>query len=171
MNISKKLLAAAILAAASTSAFAAEKSNEVSVYGSIISQSTPTSSTTAIVYASYGRYLTERLLITGSASKFDGGGAFKMTTVGVGVKYYFKSGKQGDFVPFVAGSMNVGSIDVGNNTGTTVGVRAGGGASYFLSETASVDARLELVAGDQTIGGFSQSTSSTEFTVGLTQRF
>ena len=172
MNILKKILAVAILAAVSSTAFAAEKRNEVSVYGSIINQSTPTSSTTSIIYASYGRYFTERLLLTGSVSQFDAGGAIKMTTVGVGVKYYFRSGQKGDFVPFVAGSLNVGSIDMGaSGTGSTIGVRGGGGASYFLSETASVDARLELVAGNQSMGGFSQSTSSTEFTVGLTQRF
>jgi hypothetical protein len=170
MNISKKILTITILAALSSTAFAAEKSNEVSVYGSLINQSTPASSTSTIVNATYGRYLTERLLLTGSVTVFNAQ-SFKMGTVGVGVKYYFGSGQKGDFVPFVAGSVNVGTIDTGAASGTTAGIRAGGGASYFVSETASFDARLELVAGSQSIGGFSQSTSSTEFTVGLTQRF
>lgn len=176
MNISKKLLTVAMLAAVSSTAFAAEKGNEVSVFGSIINQTSPSPSlTTIIINASYGRYVTERLTVTGSVFKFDSGaGASKsqLTSVGVGVKYYFKSGKQGDFVPFVAGSVNVGTIDVGAaGSGSTLGIRAGGGASYFVSETASVDARLELAAGTMSIGGFSQNTSSTELTVGITQRF
>lgn len=175
MNISKNILTVAILAAISSTAFAAEKGNEVSVYGSIINQTSPgPSSTTTIVNASYGRYFTERLALIGNVTVLNAGSA-KATTLGVGAKYYFKSGQKGDFVPFVAGSLNVGTMDFGGGSGTTIGIRAGGGASYFVSETASIDARLELVAGSQyvTVGGFSStnSMSSTEFTVGITQRF
>ena len=76
MNISKKLLAVAILAAVSSTAFAAEKGNELSVYGNIQDQISPStgSGTTTTINASYGKYMTDRLLITGSAFIMDNTG-------------------------------------------------------------------------------------------------
>jgi hypothetical protein len=176
MNISKKLLAVAILAAVSTSAFAAEKGNEVSVYGSIMDQVSPStgSGTTTVINASYGRYMTDRLLITGTAFVMNNA-AFKETTVGVGSKYYFMAGKKGDFVPFVAGSVQLGTINLTGGSGTTFGISLGGGASYFVTETASVDAHADAVFGSEyiTVGGYSSTTSTTNLnlTVGITQRF
>jgi hypothetical protein len=173
MNISKKLLAVAILAAVSSTAFAAEKGNELSVYGNIQDQISPStgSGTTTTINASYGKYMTDRLLITGSAFIMDNTG-FKMITAGVGTKYYFKVGQKGDFVPFVAGSVQLGSINIsGVGSGNTFGLDLGGGASYFVTETASLDGHIDGVFGSESIGGNSTSTTNLNFTVGITQRF
>jgi hypothetical protein len=176
MNISKKLLAVVILAAVSSTAFAAEKGNELSVYGSIMDQVSPStgSGTTTVINASYGRYMTDRLLITGSAFVMSNT-AFKETTAGVGAKYYFMVGKKGDFVPFVAGSVQLGSINMGVGSGATFGLDLGGGASYFITETASLDGHVDAVFGSDymTVNGNSSTTSTTNLnlTVGITQRF
>jgi hypothetical protein len=172
MNISKKLLTVAILAAVSSTAFAAEKGNELSVYGSVMDQISPStgSGTTTIINASYGRYMTDRLLITGSVFVMNNT-AFKEVTAGVGTKYYFMVGKKGDFVPFVGGSVQLGTIDVGGGSGTTFGLDLGGGASYFITETASIDGHVDAVFGSVSYSGNNQSTTNLNLTVGITQRF
>lgn len=178
--MNKKYLVAAILATAvSSNAFAEEKKNEISAFVYANKQIDPAGQDPMVtVYASYGKYLTERIALTGSVNVTKSGG-MNMGGVGVGGKYYFKVGQKGDFVPFALAEIQVGS---GSGSGFTLyygNIAVGGGASYFITETASIDGRLVAQAGTQstttstTFGDYtsSNSTSAVLLTVGLTQRF
>ena len=172
MNITKKLLAILFLAAISTSAFAAEKQGEISVTGSIstTSQDTGGSTTMTFVNLSYGAYITEQLVIT--VSDFimisDSVG---FNLLGLGAKYYLSAGKKGDFVPFGEAGLNLGFISTPLDILDTSGFYIGGGASYYMTETASADGRLTFSS--QNVSGIygSYSQTQTQFLVGLTQRF
>lgn len=176
MNILKKLLAFAILAAASSSAFAEEKANELSISGSITS-TTPdvgASSTTTNVNFSYGRYITEQLVLTVSdfiSLTSTSGSSTGIDLIGLGAKYYLSSGKKGDFVPFGEAGVNFGVIDSSIYSYSTGGVYIGGGASYYLSETTSADLHLDFSSQNVSGSGVSYSQTQTQFLVGLTQRF
>jgi len=175
-----KYLAAAILAAAvSSSAYAEEKMNEISAFVYANKQITPSGQDPMVtIYASYGKYIRERIAITGSASITKAGGT-NMGSVGFGGKYYFKVGQRGELVPFVNAELQLGH---GSGTGYTqnfYNLAGGGGASYFITETASVDGRIvyQIGSASTTVNVFggqatsSQSTSSIMLTAGLTQRF
>lgn len=178
--INKKYMVAAILATVvSSNAFAEEKKNEISAFVYANKQITPSGQDPMVtVYASYGKYIRENVAITGSVNVTKAGGT-NMAGVGFGGKYYFKVGQKGDFVPFVNAELQLG---FGSGTGYTeshVNLAGGGGASYFITETASIDGRLVYQVGSSstTIDVFggqstsSQSTSSLLLTAGLTQRF
>lgn len=174
-KMNKKYLVAAILATAvSSNAFAEEKKNEVSAFIYANKQTDPDQDPLVTVYASYGRYFKERIAVTGSINITKSGG-MNMGGVGIGGKYYFKVGQKGDFVPFVLAELQLG---MGSATGADLyyyNISAGGGASYFVTETASIDGRLFLQKGatDACFGGYcnSQSTTAVMLTAGLTQRF
>jgi len=176
----KKYIVAGLLAIlAASNAYAEEKKNELSAFLYVNNQITPSGQDpTVTVYASYGRYLKERVVLTVSASMIASGG-FTMGGPGVGVKYYFKTGQKGDFVPFLSGE---GQFGLGGDANTDIyyyNLAVGGGASYFVTETASLDGRLVYQLGSMTtttytgFGSFDSTSSTTAMllTVGLTQRF
>lgn len=178
--MNKKYLLAAILATAvSSNAFAGEKKNEISAFVYANKQIDPAGQDPMVtVYASYGRFLTERIGITGSVNVTKAGG-FTLGGVGIGGKYYFKVGQKGDFVPFVVAELQFG---LGGDASTDIyytNLAGGGGASLFITETASIDGRLVYQVGSQSVTtytGFGTydstvSTSALFLTLGLTQRF
>lgn len=180
-KMNKKYLLAAILATAiSSNAFAEEKKNEISAFVYANKQIDPAGQDPMVtVYASYGRFLTERIGITGSVNVTKAGG-FTLGGVGIGGKYYFKVGQKGDFVPFVVAELQFG---LGGDATTDIyytNLAGGGGASLFITETASIDGRLVYQVGSQSVttyytaGGTVDSTASTSavlLTLGITQRF
>lgn len=177
--MNKKYLVAAILATAvSSNAFAEEKKNEISAFVYATKQIDPAQDPMVTVYASYGKYLTERIAITGSVNVTKSGG-FSLGGVGFGGKYYFKVGQKGDFVPFVVAELQAG---LGGDASTDIyytNLSGGGGASLFITETASIDGRLVYQVGSQSVTtytGFGTydstvSTSAALLTLGITQRF
>lgn len=187
-----KYIVAAILAIGlSANAFAEEKKNEISAFVYANQQLDPSGQDPMLtVYASWGRYLTERIALTVSGN-ITGSNNFSQGSVGVGGKYYFKVGQKGDFVPFVTAELQVGMGGTDTADWTLYNIAAGGGASYFVGETTSIDGRIVYQLGSQSTTtsttqayacGFSvcyryvdvtstSSTSAMVFTVGLTQRF
>lgn len=164
-----KYLVAAILATSlSSNAFAEEKQQEISVSGNFTSQVDPSGgSDTLFLLGHYGRYFKPQILGTVNVLAMKSGSSFDMFGAGVGGKYYFKVGKKGEFVPFVDADVMVISVKSGNVSSTPLQIAAGGGASYFLSETASIDGRASLQF--QTESG--NNTTLFNVMVGLTQRF
>lgn len=174
--MNKKYIVAAILATAvSSNAFAEEKKNEISAFVYANQQTNPSGQKPLVtVYASYGKYIRENIAITGSVNVTKAGGT-NMGGFGIGGKYYFKVGQKGEFVPFALAELQLG---MGSSSGLTLyygNIAVGGGASYFITETASIDGRLQYQAGstDSCLGGYcsSSSTSAIMAIVGLTQRF
>lgn len=168
-KINKTYLVAALLALGMAStAFAEEKQQEIGINGFYQNQVSPSGgSDTLFVQGHYGRYFKPQLLGTVNVLGITSGSVSQTIGAGVGAKYYFKVGQKGDFVPFVDADVMVLAVKAGIWTSTPVQVSAGGGASYFLSETASFDARAALQF--QTANGV--NTTMLNVTVGLTQRF
>jgi len=175
-KMNKKYLIAAILAiAVSSNAFAEEKKNEVSAFIYANKQTSPSGQDPLVtLYASYGRYFKERIAVTGSINLTKSGGT-NLAGFGVGGKYYFKLGQKGDFVPFALAELQLGE---GSGSGAQLyymNVALGGGASYFITETTSIDGRLFLQKGslESCVGGpcNTSSTTALNLTAGLTQRF
>jgi len=175
----KYLAAAILLMGIFSNAYAEEKQNELSAFMYINDPIEPTGQDpTVTMYASYGRYLTEQLAITGSITTTASGG-FSMGGIGFGGKYYFSAGRKGDVVPFVLAELQFGAG--GDNTTDIyyTNIAAGGGASFFITETASIDGRLVYQAGSTTattytaFGTFDSTydSSSMLLTIGITQRF
>lgn len=182
---------AAFLVVISTNVFAEEKNQELSVFGFINSPSEPDGDPIILMNATAGHYFTPQLLGTLTVTMF-GAGDLSSVGFGFGGKYYFSDGKKGDFVPFVLGEFMLSSSYMYTypttiDTSTTEFV-FGGGAAYFLSETASFDARYTLKSGTTessmetfTCNNFScpgyqtttstYDTASTEILFGFTQRF
>lgn len=165
----KTYLVAALLALGITStAFAEEKKQEIGVNGFYQNQVSPSGgSDTLFVQGHYGRYFKPQLLGIVNVLGIKSGSTSQTFGAGVGAKYYFKVGQKGDFVPFVDADVMVLAVKSGIWTSTPIQLSAGGGASYFLSETASFDGRAALQF--QTADGV--NTTMLNVTVGLTQRF
>lgn len=164
-----KYLVAAILAIGiSSNAFAEEKQQELSVSGNFSSQLSPSGGTDLLnLNGYYGRYFKPQILGTVNLMAMTTGSSFNMFGVGVGGKYYFRVGQKGDFVPFVNADVMVISMKSGNFSSTPFQIAAGGGASYFLTETASIDGRAAL----QFRASSGTNSQLIDVTVGLTQRF
>lgn len=192
MNI-KHMVVAILAIGISANAFAEEKKNEISAFVYANQQLDPSGQDPMLtVYASWGRYLTQRIALTVSGN-VTGSNNFSQGSVGVGGKYYFKVGQKGDFVPFVTAELQVGGGGTDTADWTSYNIAAGGGASYFVGETTSIDGRIVYQLGSQTtttttqqayLCGFgtavcyrtvdvtsTSSTSAMLLTVGLTQRF
>lgn len=167
--MNKKYLLAALLATAiSSNAFAEEKQQEISVSGNFTSQLDPAGgSDTLFLLGHYGRYFKPQILGTVNVMAMKSGSSYEMFGAGVGGKYYFRVGQKGEFVPFVDADVMVISMKSGNFSSTPLQIAAGGGASYFLSETASIDGRASL----QLQSASGTNTTLFNVTVGLTQRF
>lgn len=167
--MSKKYLVAAILAIGiSSNAFAEEKQQEISVSGNFTSQISPSGgSNTMFLLGHYGRYFKPQILGTVNVMAMNSGSSFNMFGAGVGGKYYFKVGQKGDFVPFVDADVMIITLKVAGTSTTPFQISAGGGASYFLTETASVDGRASL----QFQSASGNTSTLFNVVVGLTQRF
>lgn len=167
--MNKRYLVAAILAIGiSSNACAEEKQQEISVSGNFTSQLNPSGGTdTLFMLGHYGRYFKPQVLGTVNVMAMKSGSSYNMFGAGVGGKYYFKVGQKGDFVPFVDADVMVITLKIAGTSTTPFQISVGGGASYFLTETASADARASIQA--QSASG---STSTLfNLVVGLTQRF
>lgn len=157
-----------------TSAMAQEKRAEVSLYGDISSND---NSDNTYVSTSFGFYLTPQAVLklsygyqytyTPSYSETD------TTQFGVGVRYYFQSGKKGDFVPFAGANlaiMSVSNYDYVNHTSSDssgTGTEFEFGFSYFVSETASFDVRAYM----NSVDFDGTSVDTTGVSLGTTIRF
>lgn len=168
------------LALASVQASASEfepKRNEVSFYGSIDSQSTNNgggSQTTSSVYGSYGRYFTPQLVGTVNAFLMESGSGASKTKfqdVGVGVKYYFKAGKEGDWTPFVTGGLEAASVDSGGTSNSGWGATVAGGVTYWLTEVAGINIDGRYKSDTFSINGVNVTTTHTMAEFGLTVKF
>ncbi|MBI5625815.1 MAG: hypothetical protein HY935_01225, partial [Nitrosomonadales bacterium] len=144
--MNKKYLVAAILAIGiSANAFADEKQQEIGINGNYINQVSPSGGTdTLLVFGHYGRYFKPQILGTVNVMVMNTGSNSNIFGAGVGGKYYFKVGQKGDFVPFVDADVMVITLKVAGTSTTPFQISAGGGASYFLTETASVDGRASI---------------------------
>lgn len=182
----KKILSLSLAAAlcASTSAFAAEKSNEISLSGNLSSTTTGSGANkatvdSATVFASFGHYFTPQLVgqiavgVTGSS--YGSNQSSGMLILGLGGKYYFMDSHAGDIVPFAGARLDLLSVSAtsGNTTTDGTGSQITGfvGASDFLSETASIDLTFAVSAGSYTISSVSVDSTSTSLNIGFTQRF
>lgn len=178
----KRVLAGGMLLASFVSfqAAAAEftpNRSEVSFSGNITSSSSSPgnqTSTSTFLYGSYGYYFTPQIVGEVAANIFttqSGGSTTGVTTVGVGAKYYFSAGKQGEFVPWVTGELDATSINAGTVSGSGVGVSGAVGATYWLTETAGPYADLRFRSSSVTIAGISVTQSDTIFEFGATFKF
>ncbi len=182
-NLNQVVIAGVLgaLAVASVQANAAEfepKRNEVSFYGSVDSQSTNQgggSQTVSSLFFSYGRYFMPQLV--GTVNGFlmqSGSGNSKVTMqdVGVGVKYYFKVGREGDWTPFVEGGLEAASTQTGGgSTYNGWGATVAGGATYWLTEVAGINLDARYKSDSFSINSVTVTTTHTMAEVGLTVKF
>jgi hypothetical protein len=173
--------AVATMALASVQASASEfepKRNEVSFYGSIDSQSTNNgggSQTVSTIFVSYGRYFMPQLVGTVNGFLMQSGSGntkVQLQDVGVGAKYYFKVGKEGDWTPFVEGDLEASSTQTGG--GTTYngwGVGVAGGVTYWLTEVAGINLDARYKSDSFSINGQTITTTHTMAEAGLTVKF
>ena len=164
----------------------APKRNEISAYGSIDNQSTSdniagstsTSSTVETIVAQFGRYFTPQIVGNvgvGLMKSGSGSNSTTFTDISVGVKYYFKAGKKGDWTPFVMGDVGLSNFSGSGLSGSGYMLDVAGGATYWVTETAGVniDAKYKTEAVSLSSGGFSftQTTNHTMLEFGLTLKF
>ncbi|HEY6094411.1 MAG TPA: hypothetical protein VIU93_05595 [Gallionellaceae bacterium] len=177
----------AVLVAAlgfSMSAMAAEKSNEISVAGSISSTTTGTGANkftqdSVNLVGSFGHYFTPQLVgqfaVGIDGSSYGSNNSSATLILGVGAKYYFMDSHAGDIVPFAGARLDLLAVSQTTPLGTTDGsgsqITGFIGASDFLSETASIDLTFSVSAGSYTVSSVSIDTTSTSLNIGFTQRF
>jgi hypothetical protein len=181
-----KLKYAVLMAALgfSMGAMAAEKSNEVSLAGSLTSTTSGSgankSTNDAVnMFAAFGHYFTPQLVgqvglgvigtSTGSST------SSSALILGVGAKYYFLDAHKGDTVPFAGARLDLVGLSSKSSGTTTTGegsqITGFVGVSNFVSETASLDLTLSASAGTVTFAGVSSDYTATRLEVGFTQRF
>ncbi len=169
------LLASFVSFQAAAAEFTPNRS-EVSFSGSITSSSSSpgTTSTNTFIAGSYGYYFTPQIVGEVAANIFttsSGGSTTGVTSVGVGAKYYFSTGKQGDFVPWVTGEVDATSVNAGTVSGSGAGASAAIGATYWLTETAGPFVDLRYRSSSVTIAGISVTQSDTILEFGATFKF
>lgn len=182
----KSVIAGGILLASVVSlpAFADEftpNRSEVSFSGNITSSSYSggsASSTSSFLYGSYGYYFTPQVVgqvMVEGFSQSSGGTTIGQTTLGIGAKYYFSQGKQGDFVPWVTGELDVTGVSMatafGSATGGGAGISGAIGGTYWLTETAGPFVDLRFRQSSFTILGISQTETDTILEFGATFKF
>lgn len=183
--LSKMKLAVLVAALGfSVSAMAAEKSNEISLAGSLSSTTSGSGANKSTndaldLFASFGHYFSPQLvgqfgvgvIGTSSGSSTSSGALI----LGVGAKYYFMDAHKGDIVPFAGARLDLVSLSSksGGTTTTGDGSQITGfiGASDFVSETASLDLTFSASAGTVTFSGTSSDYTATRLEIGFTQRF
>lgn len=178
----KKVLALSLAAAlcGSTAAMAAEKSNEVSLAGSMSSDSTTAGGTTTTtdstnIYGSFGHYFTNQLvgqLALGVMASGSSGNTTNTLIMGAGAKYYFMDANKGDTVPFAGARLDLVSVSGTGFDASGSQITGFVGVSHFVSETASLDLTFSAAAGSiEVTGGSSVDTTRTSLDIGFTQRF
>ena len=174
----KSVIAGSILLASvfSLPAFADEfkpNRSEFSFSGNITSSSYSgggASSTTRMLDGSYGYYFTPQIVGQVVVVDFQSS-SVGLSIVGVGAKYYFSQGKQGDFVPWVTGELDLTSVSMASGSGGGAGISGAIGATYWLTETAGPFVDLRFRQSSFSIAGFSQTETDTILEVGATLKF
>ena len=90
--------------------------------------------------------------------------------LGGGAKYYLGNAAKNAVVPFVLGDLVLTSIS-GGSSGSGYGLDAGGGVSYFISETLSADTTAVLAYNNWNFSGFTSTSTGVQINFGLTARF
>ncbi len=182
-SISAVAIAASMLVA--TSAMAEGAKNELSVSANIDSSTTTTSpgntstsNSSTMVLVGLGQYLTPKLVLRENLFVMQAGsgnGKTDTIMVGAAAKYYFGLPAKSEWVPFAGGGVNVVSMKAGGFSSSGVGIQAGGGVSYFVTEAVSGDIELQAY-GNWTTGTVANitvdnTTTGAKLLVGTTIRF
>jgi opacity protein-like surface antigen len=148
---------------------AAQGLNEVSIFGSWDDVREPSDIEQTTIHLRYGRYMTPQIVATAGISRtsFDGSGVdFTMTSLTIGGKYYFAERRASAIVPFADVAIGVAATDAPGQDGTDFTWELGGGASFFLTESTSVDASLRYYNTSTDV-----TTKGIRMFLGLTARF
>jgi hypothetical protein len=173
----------AVAALTASQAFAQAQRNEVSAFASF--QHTTTSTNTGgsdittnnyLVNGSYGYYFSPQLVgtvgLTYNLTEGGAGDAGKSSTtfLEVGAKYYFGNFRRSAWVPFVTGAVGVVSFS-NSDSGSGGEFHAGGGVSYFLTESTSIDPSIEYLYYKFSIGGTDITNKGYQALLRMTTRF
>lgn len=168
-----KALAVAALAAAaalaSLPAAAQPLPNEISVAGWWDDVREPVDTEVTNIQLRYGRFVRPQIVATAALtrSSFEAPGVdTTATTLLVGGKWYVSPVPKSGLVPFLDAAVGLAMTDTGSNDSSDFAWEFGGGASYFLNESVSLDAGLRFYRTDTDI-----ETRGTKLFVGLTARF
>jgi hypothetical protein len=143
--------------------------NEISVFGTYDDVDEPVDLETSSIYFQYGRFVSPRLVATGTLSRTSikgaGADARSLAVLG-GVKYYFADVRAQNLVPFADAAIGFADSETPGRSGTDLTWQAGGGVALFISERTSIDAALRLYNTDT-----DARTKGLRAFVGLTTRF
>ncbi|HLP98836.1 MAG TPA: outer membrane beta-barrel protein [Sideroxyarcus sp.] len=182
-NIGAVVIAASMLVA--TSALAEGMKNELSVSANIDSSTTTTSpgntstsNSSNMVMVGLGQYLTPKFVLKENIFLMQAGsgnGKTDTIMVGAAAKYYFGLPAKSAWVPFAGGGINIVSTKSGGFSSSGIGIQAGGGVSYFVTEAVSGDIELQGY-GNYTSGTVGNTTidvttTGAKLLIGTTVRF
>ena len=173
----KKITLGLILASAlaAPSAFAAGNKMEASVNGFLQSSTSSPggSSSITIIQLKGGYYVLPKMVVSALVNVIgtkSPGYDSQWIQLGGGAKYYFGNAAKNAVVPFVLGDLVLTSIS-GGSSGSGYGFDAGGGVSYFISETLSADTTAVLAYNNLNYSGFTSTSTGVQINFGLTARF
>ena len=169
MKKTKALALGALFALVSGAAAAQTFKNEIAFFGTLDDVSEPEDIELMVLNLRYGYYLTAQTLATLGLSRtsFEASGLDTSTTaLTVGAKYYFGQPRMESLLPFAEAALGLARTDTGRDDGTDFTWEFGGGASYFMTDSTSVDASIRWYQTDT-----SSRTEGLRFMVGLTTRF
>ena len=162
MLVKKYLVVLFVSFVATTTAFAAGKSRELSLDANFININGTSAS---LLNASIGQFLTPQAVVITKLSARQNFG-YTGTTIGLGGKYYFMDGFRGDLVPFAGlgiGLRQSSTATESNHASTEYDVNLG--LAYFLADNTTLDAKLSFL-------NFNDSSASISiFSAGFSQRF
>lgn len=162
MSLNKFLVVLLMSLGIASSAFAANKNRELSIDGNFMASDGQSAS---LFNASLGQFVTPQFAVV-TALTTQRNFVYTATTIGVGGKFFFMDGFKGDLVPFAGFGigLRLSATATDSNHGSTQ-YDINGGVAYFLSDSATLDAKLRLLS-------FNDSSPVVSvITVGFSQRF